>query len=311
MADLTTAIKKRAMEMGFVKVGIANVSKFVEEAEHLREWLRRGFHGTMGWMERTSSKRTDIRQVVPGAQSVVVVGTNYYTPVEHSNHPESAKISRYAWGDDYHDVIGPRLDVLCEFIKGASPDAVTRWYVDTGPVMEKVWASRAGIGWQGKHTNVITRDFGSWVFLGVVITDLLLQSDSPIEDLCGTCTTCIEACPTDAIIAPYQLDASKCISYLTIEHKGDIPDGLQDKFENWFFGCDICQDVCPWNRFQKGSNESAFHPRLGNITPGIRELGQMTEDQFSKVFEGSPVKRTKWSGLMRNVRGVEKGESNP
>ena len=191
-----------------------------------------------------------------------------------------------------------------------APQAKTRRYVDTGPVMDKVWAAKAGLGWQGKHTNLITKDVGSWVFLGEILTDLELQYDEPVADACGTCTACIEACPTDAIVAPYVLDSTKCISYLTIEHKGEIPDELKPELERWVYGCDICQDVCPWNSFQKASNEPAFAPREENIAPRLGDLAEITQKEFSARFRKSPVKRTKRSGLIRNAKAVLDGEAN-
>ncbi len=309
-SDLTTAITQKAFDLGFVKVGIAAAAELHTEREHLQEWLKRGYHGTMTWMERAAAKRSNILQLMTDAQSVVVVAMNYYSPESHSDLADHAKISRYAWGDDYHEIVGKRLDSLCEFIRTLSADVAARRYVDTGPVMEKVWAARAGIGWQGKHTNLITRDYGSWVFLGVVITNLPLRSAHRMEDLCGTCNACLEACPTGAIVEAYKLDASMCISYLTIEHKGDIPKAFHGKLENWVFGCDICQDVCPWNRFQQETSETAFYPRPTSLNPTLKELSEMSEVQFSATFEGSPVTRSKWSGMIRNVNAVRGDESN-
>ncbi|MBM4167994.1 MAG: tRNA epoxyqueuosine(34) reductase QueG [Ignavibacteria bacterium] len=309
-AELTSAITRKALELGFVSVGIAEAGAFEKEAADLQDWLRHGYHGTMGWMERTAAKRSDILKVDPDARSVIIAAMNYYSPEKHSDESDRAKISRYAWGDDYHEVVGERLDTLRDFIVTLAPNTVARRYVDTGPVMEKVWAARAGIGWQGKHTNVISREYGSWIFLGTVITNLRLRPSPPGEDLCGTCTACLDACPTDAIVQPYQLDASRCISYLTIEHNGTIPDEFHGRFENWVFGCDICQDVCPWNRFQKITGEPAFRPRPTALNPAIHELTEMSETEFAKRFEGSPVTRTKWSGLVRNAGALRRDESN-
>jgi len=309
MQTLTDRIKARAMELGFSKVGIARVDVLEEEGKLLREWLLRGYQGTMDWMERNFEKRIDIRKVLPAAKSVVAAAMNYYTEASHSNDPEDGKISRYAWGDDYHDVMIPRLEKLLDFIKGEAPSAQGRVYVDTGPVMDKVWAVRAGIGWEGKHTNVISRDFGSWVFLGEIILDINLEYDEPSADYCGTCSRCIDACPTQAITEPYVLNSNLCISYLTIEHKGEIPGAISSQFENWIYGCDVCQDVCPWNqKFSKPTQEAAFSPRNGLLKPSLIDLASVSKEEFRERFQGSPIKRTKHSGLMRNVKAVLKNK---
>ncbi|MGA9364462.1 MAG: tRNA epoxyqueuosine(34) reductase QueG [Bacteroidota bacterium] len=307
MRTLTDRIKARAMELGFSKVGITRAVVLEEEGKLLREWLSRGYQGTMGWMGRKVEKRIDVRKVVPDAQSVVVVAMNYYTEAVHSDDPDDGKISRYAWGDDYHDVMIPRLGKLLEYIQCEAPSAKGKVYVDTGPVMDKVWAVRAGIGWEGKHTNVISRDFGSWIFLGEIILDIGLEYDELSADYCGTCTRCIDACPTNAIVEPYVVDSNLCISYLTIEHKGEIPEVVSSQFGNWIYGCDICQDVCPWNqRFSKPTQEAAFSPRAGLLKPSLTDLASMSEEEFREKTQGSPVKRTKHSGLMRNVKAVLK-----
>jgi epoxyqueuosine reductase len=305
MQSLTDRIRSRAIELGFCKVGITRAVALEEEGRQLREWLSRGYHGTMDWMARNVYRRVDPRQVLPNAQSVVVVAMNYYTEARHSEDPDTGKISRYAWGDDYHEVMLPRLEKLLHSIRQEVPTAQGKLYVDTGPVMDKVWAARAGIGWEGKHTNVISREFGSWIFLGEVILDIGLEYDEPATDYCGTCTRCIDACPTHAIVEPYVLDSNLCISYLTIEHKGEIPDTLSSRFENWIYGCDICQDVCPWNKkFAQPSFETAFDPRQGNLSPKLNELADMTGEEFRRQFRQSPMKRTKHTGLMRNVKAV-------
>jgi len=307
MLTLTDKIKARAIDLGFSKVGIARAVVLKEEGKLLREWLSRGYQGTMEWMERNVEKRIDVNKVVPDAQSVVVVAMNYYFDASHSDDPDDGKISRYAWGDDYHDVMFPRLEKLFEYIQFEVPTAKGKVYVDTGPVMDKVWAVRAGIGWEGKHTNVISRDFGSWIFLGEIILNIGLEYDEPSTDHCGTCTRCIDACPTQAITEPYVLNSSLCISYLTIEHKGDIPESISPQLENWMYGCDICQDVCPWNqRFSKPAQEAAFSPRAGFLKPSLTDLASMREEEFRERTRGSPVKRTKHSGLMRNVKALLK-----
>ena len=303
---LTNTIKSDARALGFSKVGIARGEALAAEGENLAEWLRRGYHGTMGWMEKDPERRADPRVVMNEARSVISVAMNYYTEGAHPNDPTRGKISRYAWGDDYHILLTERLESLVACIKQVRPDAATRLYVDTGPVMDKAWAVRAGLGWLGKHTNVITKEFGSWVFLGEIITDLELVYDEPMADFCGSCRACIDACPTDAIVEPYVLDANKCISYLTIEHKGEIPEDLAPRFENWVYGCDICQDVCPWNSFQQATTEEAFQPRAQNLDPRLDELGNLTQEEFTTRFRRSPIKRTKRQGLARNANVIMK-----
>src|SRR5712692_1902173 len=219
---LTQEIKSKALELGFCNVGIARAERLEKEGGLLIEWLARGYHGTMEWMVRNLDKRVDPQHVLPGAKSVIAVAMNYYTDVQHSDDEKSGKVSRYAWGDDYHDVLKERLEKLLDFIKSKDGDVEGKVYVDTGPVLDKVWAQRAGIGWEGKHTNLITREYGSWVFLGEIIINRELDYDPPATDHCGSCTLCIEACPTDAIVEPYVLDSNLCISYLTIEHRGEI-----------------------------------------------------------------------------------------
>lgn len=308
MQTPTERIKEKALAIGFSKVGIAGVKHLSDESVHLTEWLRRGYHGTMDWMARSPERRADPRLVLPDASSVICVAMNYYVDVRFPGEPGRGKISRYAWGDDYHLIMTERLGELEGFIKELAPQSVTRQYVDTGPVMEKAWAAEAGLGWQGKHTNLITKDFGSWVFLGEVLTDLVLQEDEPIADFCGSCTSCIEACPTDALNEPYVLDSTKCISYLTIEHRGEIPEVFKPGLEQWVYGCDICQDVCPWNSFQQPTKEKAFAPREGNVAPQLNELVKMTQEEFTARFRKSPIKRTKRSGLTRNAQAALDGQ---
>ena len=301
---LTQQIRAEAIGLGFSKVGFARAGESRPEGAHLREWLNRGFHASMSWMERNAEKRIDPRNVLPNARSVVSVALNYYADVKHSTDAATGKISRYAWGDDYHLLMSGRLLQLLERIKTIAPGVHAKIYVDTGPVMEKVWASRAGIGWQGKHTNLITKEYGSWVFLGEVLLDVELEYEEPIGDWCGTCTACIDACPTAAITEPYVVDSNKCISYLTIEHRGEIAGELADNFQNWVYGCDICQDVCPWNRFQQPTQEQGFLPRAGNIAPGLEKIETITREEFELQFRRSPVKRTKREGLIRNAKAL-------
>lgn len=298
-------VKQKAIDIGFSGAGIARAEPLDDEAKHLEVWLSRGYHASMDWMSRSKEKRVDPRNIVPGAKSIISVALNYYTPPQHSNASGTGKISRYAWGDDYHDIVTDKLKQLWKWMQEEFPGVEGRYYVDTGPVMDKVWAERAGVGWIAKNTNVINPEFGSWIFLGEIITTLELEPDAPATDHCGTCTLCIEACPTKAIVEPYVIDSNLCISYLTIEHRGSISGDITDRFENWIYGCDICQDVCPWNhRFSTETQEPRFQPRQWNVAPKLDEWEKMTREEFSNNFKGSPVKRTKHDGLMRNVRTV-------
>lgn len=310
MQSLTEQIKEQAFRLGFCGVGIARASRLDDEASRLQEWLLRGYHGTMKWMESNFEKRADPRTILPDAKSVIAVALNYYTDVRHSADVNTGKISRYAWGNDYHAVVTEKLQSLLDHIRSLEPAACGKIYVDTGPVMDKVWAQRAGIGWEGKHTNVITPDVGSWVFLGEIIVNQALEYDEPAADHCGSCTLCIEACPTQAIVAPYVLDANLCISYLTIEHRGEIAEELGDKFDRWIYGCDICQDVCPWNhKFSQPTSEREFFPRPNTAAPDVNACTKMTQAEFSEQFKKSPIKRAKLSGLKRNAKLVLRGRS--
>jgi epoxyqueuosine reductase len=302
MVSAGEKIKKKALELGFTKVGFAKAERLDGEAAHLQDWLSRGYQGSMDWMGRKVEKRIDPGYIVPGAKSVVCVALNYFSATQHSHDPDVGKISRYAWGDDYHDILTDKLKQLWEWMKTEFSPIDGRYYVDTGPVMDKVWAQRAGIGWIAKHSNVITQDFGSWVFLGELFTTLDLKADSPATDHCGTCTLCIEACPTGAIVEPYVVDATRCISYLTIEHRGEIVGEVTNHFDNWVYGCDVCQDVCPWNeKFSTETEQSGFRPRSWNVAPVLKELEEMTQDEFTTRFKASPIKRTKREGLARNA----------
>lgn len=298
-------LKERAKRLGFEKVGIVPAAPLVEEGSRLRQWLARVYHGNMTWMERNPEMRTDPRILFPGARSVVVVALNYYTEAEHAaSSPQTGKISRYAWGDDYHDVLSSRLKSLLSWIQEQIPEAQGKVCVDIQPMMDKAWAQRAGLGWIGKHTNLITPDYGSWVFLGELILDIELEFDTQlVEDHCGTCTLCIDACPTQAITEPYVLDSNKCISYATIElREPKIPEEIGERLEGWLYGCDICQDVCPWNRFQQVTSESRFQPREGNVNAPLSELLDLNQDAYAERFRGSAMKRAKLSGLQRNAR---------
>jgi epoxyqueuosine reductase len=271
------------------------------EGDRLGEWLDRGYHATMGWMKDNWEKRIDVDKVLPGAKSVVSTALNYFVDVRHSEEVSVGKISRYAWGDDYHIVMTARLEELLAHVQVLEPGIKGKVYVDTGPVMDKVWAAKAGLGWQGKHTNLITKEFGSWVFLGEILLDCELEYAVPVADACGTCTACIDACPTGAIVEPYVLDSAKCISYLTIEHRGEISKDLGRRLEGWIYGCDICQDVCPWNRFEKPTETKEFAPRDGNLSPDLNQITGLTKKEFNERYRRSPIKRTKREGLVRNA----------
>lgn len=303
---LTAKIKERARAEGFSSVGIARALPLDDERARLEEWLARGFHGEMQWMSRDTARRTDPRQLLASARSVVVVALNYYTPHEHASDPADGKISRYAWGDDYHDVLGDKLRSLLAWIREEHPEAEGKICVDAQPAMDKAWAVRAGLGWIGKHSNLITRDYGSWVFLGELLLNLELDYDTtPVADHCGTCTLCLDVCPTDAIVEPYVVDSNKCISYATIELRApDIPAPVAPHLDGWLYGCDACQDICPWNRFQQPTPEPRFEPRSGNISPQLSDILQLTPDTYAERFRRSPIKRAKLAGLQRNARAL-------
>jgi epoxyqueuosine reductase len=306
VGSLSEKIKTRGLEIGFHKVGIARAEALEAEGEHLFQWLSSGFHGEMAWMERWKEKRVDAREVFPGARSIVTVALNYFTPHEHIDDASSGKVSRYAWGDDYHEILKEKLYELLAYIKTVSPGAGGKVCVDTTPVMDKAWAVRAGLGWIGKSSNLITTDYGSWVFLGELILDIELDHDTePVADHCGSCTACIDACPTDAIVEPYVVDARKCVSYATIELRDEeLPAQFDGNLRGWIYGCDICQDVCPWNRFEKPSNDKRFEPRGSETSLALESVLEMTTEEFSTRFRRSPMKRTKVTGLKRNARSL-------
>lgn len=294
-------IKAEAMRLGFMACGISKADFLEEEAPRLEKWLQNNHHGEMKYMENHFDKRLDPRKLVDGAKSVVSLALNYYTDKKQQD-PNSPKISKYAYGDDYHDVIKEKLNSLLEFIRQKIGEVNGRSFVDSAPVLDKVWAKKAGLGWIGKNTNLINKKSGSFFFLAELIIDLELDYDEESsKDHCGTCTKCIDACPTDAIIAPYVVDGSRCISYLSIELKNEIPKEFKGKMDNWMFGCDICQDVCPWNKFSILHSEPRFQPKEELLNLSQRDWQEITEDTFKKVFKNSAVKRTKFSGLKRNI----------
>jgi epoxyqueuosine reductase len=296
-------IKEFARECGFDLCGISAVGSFPELA-FLDDWIARGYHGEMHYMARTADRRADVRAVLPSAQSVVVLGTIYNTSNPYSatvKDPSVAAIARYAWGDDYHVVLERRMDDLVGRMRATLGEFEYRAYVDTGPVQERVYARYAGLGWIGKNTCLINRDLGSWLFLSVIITDRLLEFDRPALDHCGRCTLCIDACPTGAITAPYELDARRCISYLTIENKGAIPSEHRDGIGQQAYGCDICQDVCPWNRRAATSDDPAWQPRTGLAAPKLLDLWRRTDDELRGLLKGSAMKRAGVRRLRRNL----------
>ncbi|MGA9116982.1 MAG: tRNA epoxyqueuosine(34) reductase QueG, partial [Bacteroidota bacterium] len=296
-------LRREAARRGFPLAGIARAAALEVEGARLREWLERGYDAGMGWMRRRIAERTDPRALLPGARSVVMLAVNYYTPVERSGRPGDARISRYAWGEDYHAVLGARLEGLAVWMRQVFGGEVVRAWVDTGPLMEKAWAQRGGIGWIGKHGNIITRAFGSWVFLGGILTTAELEPDPPARGLCGSCTRCIDACPTGAIVGPSVVDSNRCISYLTIEHRGEIAPALADRLGGWIFGCDICQDVCPWNRkCARPCGEPAFGPRPPHVNPPAAAWAKMTAREFAERFRLTPIRRATHAGLLRNLR---------
>ena len=301
-------IKEKAIELGFHKVGIAKATKTKQEQERLDEWLDQKKHADMEWIENRKSKRSNIFNYFSEAKTVISLGMNYYVGKDQSDLTSDFKFSNYAWGDDYHLVIKSKLFSLLEFIKNKKPTVKGLVCVDTAPIMEKVWAQRAGLGWQGKHTNLISTDFGSWLFLGEIIIDFELEPDDPFtKDLCGSCTACIDACPTHAL-GEYELDSGKCISYLTIEHRGDFIEG-HDDLDGWIYGCDICQEVCPWNiSFSKISEEKYFEPRTDIINNTDEKWLEIDQEKFSTTFKKSAVKRTKLMGLKRNIKSVNESK---
>jgi epoxyqueuosine reductase len=300
------AVKAKALELGFQAVGIAPAEALLEERERLEEWLRRGYHGEMPYMARDPEQRANPQIVFPEARSVVVVAMNYYTPHQHVDDSQIGKVSRYAWGDDYHDVMGEKLRELLNWIKQQWPETEGKVCVDIQPVMDKAWAVRAGLGWMGKHTNVITRDYGSWVFIGELLLNLQLEpDDDQVADQCGSCTLCIDACPTGAIVEPYVLDANLCISHATIESRAaTIRADVAERLEGWLYGCDVCQDVCPWNHTTPITRETRFEPRDGNVNGSLADTFELTPETYAARFRGSAMKRAKLTGLQRNARAL-------
>lgn len=298
----THLIKTKATELGFSFCGISKAEFLEEEAPRLEAWLKRGYQGKMSYLENYFDKRLDPTLLVPGAKSIISLAYNYFPESELS--PGDLKIAKYAYGEDYHFVIKDKLKIFLEFIQEKIGDVHGRVFVDSAPVMERVLAKKSGLGWIGKNSLLLNREMGSFFFLAELILDLELEYDGPIKDYCGTCTACMDACPTDAIPEPYVVDGSKCISYFTIELKEEIPEDVKGKFENWIFGCDICQDVCPWNSFAKPHREKRFDPNPKLKDMNTNTWKEITEEVFQQLFRNSAVKRTKLEGLRRNIKFV-------
>ncbi len=296
----TQITKEKAKNLGFDFCGISKAGFLDDEARNLEKWLQKDYHGKMAYMANYFDKRLDPTKLVDGAKSVISVILNYFPENELETE---LKISKYAYGEDYHFVLKRKLADLLSFMQENFGEINARIFVDSAPVMDKVWAKKSGLGWVGKHSNLINKEMGSFFFLGEIICDLEMETDGPIKDYCGTCTACIDACPTDAIAEPYVVDGSKCISYLTIELKENIPNEFKGKMENWIFGCDICQDVCPWNRFSKKHNNPEFVPsdQLRNIA----KWEEITQELFREIFKNSAIKRTKFEGLKRNISFIK------
>ena len=316
----TRAIKRKALELGFDKVGVVRAEALADEDDHFQEWLQRGYQGEMAYLARNPAERSDPRKIFPAAKSVIVVALNYYTAHQHEvstmrNEVSTArgsgwvqdrtgKVSRYAWGDDYHDVLGAKLRSLLTWIKWQWPETEGKVCVDIQSTMDKAWAVRAGLGWMGKHTNVITGEFGSWIFIGELLLNLELAYDEEqIADQCGSCTLCIDACPTNAIAQPYVVDANLCISHATIESRApQMREDVASKLEGWLYGCDICQDVCPWNYSAQETSEPRFQPREQNVNVALSRILELTPETYAERFRHSAMKRAKLSGLQRNAR---------
>jgi len=296
----TSLIKAEAERLGFLSCGISKAAFLETEAPRLENWLKKNMHGEMQYMENHFDKRLDPTKLVEGSKSVISLLLNYF-PSEIQKDESAPKISKYAYGTDYHFVIKDKLKSLLHFIQDEIGEVEGRAFVDSAPVLDKAWAAKSGLGWIGKHSNLLTQQVGSFYFIAELIIDLELDYDHATTDHCGTCTACIDACPTEAITEPYVVDGSKCISYFTIELKENIPNNFKGQFDDWMFGCDICQDVCPWNKFSKTHSEPLFNPHPELLEMTKEDWEEITEDTFKKVFQKSAVKRTKYSGLVRNI----------
>ena len=301
---LTNFIKSKSVDLGFISCGISKADFLEEEAANLENWLKNEMHGEMSYMERNFDMRLDPRKILNGAKSVISLTYNYYT--DKLQKDENFKISKYAFGTDYHFVIREKLKNLLFLIREKVGDINGRVFVDSAPILERAWAKKSGLGWIGKNTNLISKNVGSFFFLCEIIVDIELDYDYSTTDHCGTCTACIDACPTNAIVEPYKVDGSRCISYLTIELKENMPEYAKDSYDKWIFGCDICQDVCPWNKFSKPHNEPLFNADEKFLSMSKNEWLEITKETFDKVFKDSPVKRTGYDGLKRNIKFIKR-----
>lgn len=297
---LTSKIREAASQLGFFKMGVT-AAQPLPDGDRFVQWLERGMQGEMCYLERQLDKRKNPGLVMSSARSILSLAINYYSGNPPPNHALEGRISRYAWGDDYHHLVKGRLEELLQLIRRMEPSAEGLCYVDTGPVMEKVWGAHSALGWMGKHTNLITRQKGSWFFIGIILLNLELNYDQSESDFCGSCTRCMSICPTGAIVAPYVVDARLCISYLTIELRGSIPRSLRSSIGNRIYGCDACQEICPWNRFAVGMDEESFHARKENVVPELALLVSITADEFNRRFRRSPILRLKRDAFVRNV----------
>ncbi|MFN1833780.1 tRNA epoxyqueuosine(34) reductase QueG [Balneola sp. MJW-20] len=306
-ADLKSIIRNKAIEIGFDACGFAEAQKLEKESYRLEEWLEQGRHASMNWMSNHFEKRTDPTLLVPGSRTVISVLSSYYHPDQKEliGNKKDLLIAKYAQGRDYHKVVKKNLRNLFQFIDELTGGLQGRYFVDSAPVLDKAWAVRSGLGWIGKNSNLLNKNTGSYFFIGEIICDLKLDPDQPVSDHCGSCTRCIDSCPTNAIYEPYRVDASKCISYHTIEHKGALDPEYENAMENWIFGCDICQDVCPWNSKSITANFPDLHPRKEILDMSKEDWFLLGKKQFDKIFEGSPVKRTGYQGLKRNIKNTK------
>jgi epoxyqueuosine reductase len=301
----TLFIKRLAKELGFDHCGIAKAVQLDEDARRLEDWLKKGMHGNMQYMENYFDKRIDPRKLVDGAQSVITLLFNYFP--EERQREDAPRISKYAYGQDYHEVIRARLKTMLQRMQEHIGPVQGRGFVDSAPVLERAWAKRSGLGWIGKNGNLIHKQAGSFFFIATLITDIELEYDSPAGDYCGSCTRCLDACPTEALVAPGVVDGSRCISYFTIELKEQlIPENMKGQFDNWMFGCDACQDVCPWNRFAKAHEEAAFTPIPAVLNFSTRDWEELTEEAFKDIFRHSPLKRSKFAGIRRNINFLKR-----
>jgi epoxyqueuosine reductase len=304
-AKLTSLFRRQLLELGFDLIGFTKVEKLKLEESNFKIWLEKNFDADMVWIKKNLDKRIDPFKILPEAKSVISLGLNYYQKGDFSNQSRMGKVSRYAWGNDYHKVFEKKFKSIRKILLKLDPRSKNKFYIDYGPTTDKIWAVRSGLGWMGKHTNVISTSIGSWFFIGTILTTIEFQYDSPMLDLCGECNLCMVQCPTQAIVEPYVVDSNRCISYQTIENRREIPVELKGKFENFIFGCDICQDVCPWNiKLQTETNETEFASKTIKEL-SFTEINKLDEENFNTKFKDSPIKRTGLKGLKRNFEFIK------